>query len=157
VAWRRPLTQVEVARIAKAASASAKSFGTIEAGLEGAISALLQSPNFLYIVEIGEPDEERPEVRRLTMTELATRMSMFLLNQTPDADLLSLAESGKLEKDDDIRALAQKLVGLPEAKEAVREFYAEAYRLRDLEGVSKDAAKYPEFTPALKAAMREET
>src|SRR5262249_30668670 len=121
------------------------------------LSALLQSPYFLYIVEIGVPDEKDPTVRHLTPVELATRMSFFLLNSTPDAKLLDAAEKGQLDDEAGIRNAAKAMVARPEAHDALGAFYSEIYHLRDLAVVQKDPALFPQFNDDLKAAMQEET
>ena len=51
------------------------------------IEAALQSPNFLFRVEIGVEDPDHPERRKLTGHEVATRLSYFLWGTMPSADL----------------------------------------------------------------------
>ena len=156
-AWRRPLTEVELQRLTAVGTTAATGFNQFEAGVKNVLSAVLQSPNFLYIIEIGEPDAEDPTVRRLTPTELVTRMSFFLINSTPPAALLQAAAEGGLDTDEEIRALADQLVAQPEAQAALDAFYDEVYLLRNLATTPKDAVLFPEFTPTARAAMREET
>jgi hypothetical protein len=92
LAWRRLLTTEEIADYVHVAQQAAQARGDFYAGIEHAIAALLQSPNFLYRIEIGEPIEGNATVRRLGSFELATKMSFFLLDTTPDAQLLNAAE-----------------------------------------------------------------
>lgn len=157
MAWRRPLTAVEVSEVVTAAQIGAAANNTWTAGIESAISALLQSPYFLYLVEVGEPDAENPARRRLTPLELATRMSMFLINATPDLALLDAAESGGLDDNTQVRALAKAMLARPEAKVALADFHDEVFELRELDAVSKDPDLFPQFTAQLRDAMREET
>lgn len=157
VAWRRPLTEAEIERLTGVGIVAATAFGRFEAGVENALSAILQSPHFLYIIEIGEPDPEDPTVRRLTPTELVTRMSFFLINSTPPASLLEAATEGAVRDDDAIRALAEQLIAQPEAQTALEAFHDEVYLLASLATTQKDPALFPEFTPSVRAAMREET
>lgn len=155
-AWRRPLTATEIDIVTNSAHASAThpDVSSFDAGVEAAIATFLQSPHFLYIVELGEGDGER---RTLTSFELVTRMSFFLLGRTPDAEALRFAKTEDLGDDETVRALARLMVTEEEAKVALTRFFAARYRLRDLDGISKNAETYPSFDAALGASMREET
>ena len=156
-AWRRPLTEVEIQRVTGTGIAGATAFGQFEAGVRNVLSAILQSPNFLYIVEIGEPDPADPTRRKLTPAELVTRMTFFLINSTPPQALLDAANTGALDDEAGIRGLAEQLIAQPEAEGALDAFYDEVYLLRNLATTPKDPALFPEFTPSARAAMREET
>ncbi len=157
LAWRRALTDIEVTRVTGAGVIAAKAYNSFDAGLGATISALLQSPYFLYIIEVGAPDKVDPTVRRLTPFELATRMSFFLLSSTPDAALLDAAEKGALDDEGGIRAAALDMLGRPEAKSTLAAFYAEVYHLRELSTATKDSGLFPQFNASLKASMLEET
>lgn len=157
LAWRRPLSEEETVRLTGVGSTASLAFGSFEAGMRNVLSAVLQSPNFLYIIELGEPDPENPGVRRLTPTELVTRMSFFLVNSTPSQELLDAAALGALDDEEGIRAVAAQLIAQPEARTALEAFYDEVYQLRNLATVPKSAELFPEFTPTARAAMRLET
>src|SRR5690606_15717798 len=79
-------------------------------GLRYELMALLQSPSFLYLVEIGEPDPEHPGRRLLAPHELASRMSFFLQGRTPDEALLDAAAAGDLGTEEGVRAVAAALL-----------------------------------------------
>ncbi len=155
-AWRRPLTEDELSTWVAVGLQTSAVYGDFYKGAQFALSGLMQSPNFLYIVEVGEPDPARPGRVRLTGNELATRLAFFLTGTLPDEALLAAAESGALQTSPGIRAEAERLVQKPEAREALRRFFDEAFRLRNVDSLAKDPATFPEFTPALAAAMREE-
>lgn len=157
VAWRRSLTPAEVERYTAVAETGALDFGSFDSGLEYAIAGLLQSPYFLYQVEVGEADPSDPNERVLTPVELATRMSFFLLDSTPTREILDLAESGGLTTEDEIRAVAEAMVDSPGAHGALGSFFAEILRLRTLESLAKSPEAYPSWSPELGAAMRQET
>jgi hypothetical protein len=153
--FRRPLTEAEVTRYVGVAQSAAQELDSFDAGTQYVISALLQSPHFLYMVEVGEPlDEGRSS---LTDYELLSRMSYFLLDSTPDEVLLDLVKQEGLNSDDQIRFVASAMLERLDARSALSSFYAELYRLRDLDGMVKDADLYPAFTPSLAASMRQET
>lgn len=157
LAWRRPLAADEIAALKKIAGAAKQWGGDFATGLQYELMALLQSPHFIYMVEVGEPDANDPAVRTLTPTELAARMSFFLLGRTPDADLLAAAESGELATDAQVRTAAAAMLARPEARATLAEFYSELFQLRDLAGLNKNAGLFPQFTPELAYAMKYET
>jgi PAS domain-containing protein len=157
LAWRRPLTADEVDSMVAIAKQARTWGGNFATGLQYELMALLQSPYFIYLVEVGEPDPDDPAVRRLTSTELAARMSFFLLGRTPDAELLAAAEAGELVTDDDVRALAEAMLARPEARATLSTFYSELFQLRDLSTLNKSNELFPQFTPELAYAMKYET
>jgi hypothetical protein len=157
VAWRRSLDDEEVDAYAAVGEAAATELGDFYAGVEYALSGLLQSPNFLYVIELGEPVADAPGQRALTGLELVTRLSFFLLGTTPSAADLDDAEAGALATEEGVRAKAQAMLDDPRAKAALDDFYAEVYSLRDLDTTNKDATIFPDYTPALAVDMKEET
>ena len=56
--WRRPLNTDEIAGLVEIAGHAATITNDFHVGFEYAIAALLQSPYFLYRIEIGEEDAE---------------------------------------------------------------------------------------------------
>jgi hypothetical protein len=59
-AYRRPLTEPELVKLIGAVGSAAKTLGSFEKGAFYGISAILQSPYFLYRPVVGEPDPENP-------------------------------------------------------------------------------------------------
>ena len=155
--WRRALTTEEQDLYTSVAQEAALQLGNFDAGVEAAIATFLQSPFFLYQVEVGQPDPGEPSERALTSVELATRLSYFLLDTTPTPELLTLAEGGGLTTSDQVRAIAEVMVEAPGARTAIGNYFAEVLKLRALEELPKDPALYPQFSPDLAAAMRQET
>ncbi|MBN1209689.1 MAG: DUF1592 domain-containing protein [Myxococcaceae bacterium] len=156
-AWRRPLSDAELATWVTVGKQAATAYDDFYKGVEFAIAGLLQSPHFLYQVEVGELDLMRPGRRKLTGHELATRLSFFLAGTTPSEELLAAAERGELNTRDGLRAHAQQLVARPEARDALAHFFDEFLRLRELPTLAKNATLFPSFTPTLASGMREET
>ena len=155
--FRRPMTDEELARYVGVGMTAAADYGDMLAGQRRVIATLLQSPYFLYQVEIGEPDSEMEGRRRLTGYEMATRMSLFLTDSIPDDELLDAAEAGDLDTADGIRTEAERIVASEKAPAALDAFFSEYLRLRDLPQLPKDPAVFPEFTPALADSMWRET
>jgi hypothetical protein len=157
-AFRHPLDAGEIDRLTDIGLAGQQwdETGNFMSGLKYELMAILQSPSFLYISEVGEADPQSG-YRRLTANELASRMSFFLLGRTPELELLDLAESGGLAEAAQVREVAQKMMASPEARVALASFFDELLRLRSLATVAKNAEVFPLFTPELGEAMRQES
>lgn len=155
--WRRPLSPDEVAAYAGVGDEAAKALGDFWAGVEYALAGLLSSPNFVYRVELGEPDPDDPGKRRLTSYEMASRLSFFIWNSTPDQALLDAAEAGELTTDEGLKAQVERLLASDRAREGVRSFVAQWLDLHDLDEMSKDPNIFKHFSPDLAEAAREET
>src|SRR5438094_8294916 len=65
---------------------------TFAMGVAGVITAMLQAPDFLYRVEWGVADAARPDLKRPSGDEMATRLSYFFWGTTPDATLQAAAK-----------------------------------------------------------------
>jgi hypothetical protein len=155
-AWRRPLTSEELDRYANLAVKTGDLLSDRSAGLQNAMAGLLQSPHFLYRIELGEPDTTSPGRIRYPDHEIATRLSYFLVDSLPDEPLLAAADRGELATVDGIRSQAKRILDSPAGRESIRGFARDLFNLPAVDIVPKDPMLYPEFTPALRASMREE-
>lgn len=162
LAWRRPLAAEEITRL-EVIAAAAESWAKAEvtqpdpfgSALKYTLSAILQSPNFLYQPELGVEDPNKPGHFDLTGYEIATRLSFFFLGRTPDAALLAQAESGALDTADGVRAAAWAMLSHPDSVTSVTDFFREMLYLDDLDTLAKDPAIFPVFSPTVAAAMKE--
>ncbi|HRI67282.1 MAG TPA: DUF1592 domain-containing protein [Polyangium sp.] len=151
---RRPLTEVEVARWVNVS----KTLADPDAweGLRLAVSGLLQSPHFLYRVDLGTADEATGARRQLTGYEIASRLSFLLWNQGPNDALLDAAERGDLDTPEGITKAAEQLLDDPRSHRAVQAFFRQYLDLGRLEGITRNSATYPLFAPGITDAMRTE-
>lgn len=156
-AWRRPLTEAEVGRLVEVVADGARTRGDGWAGLELGLTALLQSPHFLYRIEVGEEDPSRPGSRRPTAHELASRLSFFLADSPPDEALLAAAEAGALHTPEGLRTEATRLLESARGRAAIRTFFGQLYELDRLDHLSKDPTLFRDATADLGPAAREET
>ncbi len=152
-AYRRPLADEEKAELLELAGSGADAVH----GARLVLQHFLLSPNFLFRVEEGEADAERPDWRKLTGYELATRLSYLLLGTTPSAALLERARSGELGSAEAVGAIAREMLGDPRARLALRRFYEQWLRLDRLSALTFDSELFPEFDGELASSMREET
>ncbi|HEV3192788.1 MAG TPA: DUF1592 domain-containing protein [Polyangiaceae bacterium] len=117
-------------------------------GMQQAVAAALQSPKFLYRLELGSPAAGTTGPNQLSGYELASRLSYLLWDSTPDAALLDAAGQGTLGTSAGVSAQVMRMVSLPRARTGVSEFFSEALNLQDL-SVLNDSA--------LAADMHQET
>jgi PAS domain-containing protein len=154
LAWRRPLTDAELERVAGVGDAAARTLGDFHGGLVYAVAALLQSPYFVFRVELGQGEGE---ARAFDAYELASRLSFFLWNTTPDEALLDRAADGTLSTDAGLRAEATRLLDSPRAREGLSNFFAEQFGLYALDTLAKDPKLFEHFDAQLGPDAREET
>ena len=153
-AFRRPLTATEQARYMLLAEKAATELDNFWSGIEFALAGFLQSPSFLFRSELGEPDPADPTRLRFTGYEMASRLSFFFWNTTPDDALLDAAESGELVTLVGLQAQAERLAADPRAREALSIFHAERLSLEELDALAKDTTLFPSAGPELAEAMR---
>jgi len=120
LAWRRRLDTEEVDGLVAVTKEVGAYTNTTAEALKFGTAALLQSPHFLFRIEVGEPvgaeDLEHQGLLRLTGTELASRVSYLLLDAPPNTDLLDAAESGLLDDPSLVAAGVEYLLASPEAR-----------------------------------------
>jgi hypothetical protein len=150
-AWRRPLEAAEVDKLATLAATASTELGTAVEGVRWATVALFASPNFLYRPELGATAADGS--RRLTGFEMASRLAFLLWNSAPDKALLDDAGSGKLDTAEGVRAAAERLLQAAAGRQAIGAFAEEYMRLDRVGTQAKDSGLFPEYTPALQAAM----
>jgi hypothetical protein len=155
-AWRRPLTDAEVGRYTKLIDDVSKLLGTPEAGFQHALAGLLQSMNFMYLPEGGEVDAAGKA--RFTSHEMASRLAYLLTDAPPDPELSAAADRNELVASDGaaLKAHFDRLVGSAKAKPTLVGFFGQLLQLSELDDLAKDTAVYPQASPALFAAMRQE-
>ena len=155
--FRRPLSSEEQERYATLGDAAAQALNDPWSGPRYAALGLLQSPNFLYRVELGVPDPSDPTRRVFRGYELATRLSYFLWDTTPDVELLDAAGRGDLDSEAGLLAEAERLLESPRAERAAQTFFAELFRLDRLGDLVQLPSAFPEVTATLGPALRQET
>jgi hypothetical protein len=135
-AYRRPVAAEEVQRFLPVVdSALAAGSGFTDAML-AAYTAVLSSPGFLYL-------DEQPG--RLNDYALASRLSYFLWNSAPDAELLALAANGTLHDPKVLHAQTDRLLADPKSQRFVDAFLAYWVQLRKIQANSADELLYSDY------------
>lgn len=151
-AFRRPLTDAEIERYGGFYADSKAAYGFVDA-LRMVLSAMLQSPHFLYRIELGVAEPSGENAVRLTPYETATRLSYLLWGTMPDDELLDAAEAGELATSDQVRAQAERMLTSPRGAEVITNFYGQWAHLDEVQNLQKED---PAFTPAIAALMQQE-
>ncbi len=126
-----------------------------EEGVRMALKAVLVSPEFLYRAELA-PSGGVP--RPISGHELATRLSYFLWGSTPDAELLHLAESGRLQENSVLAGQVDRLLDHPRSKFFAETFMGQWLGTKDVGGrVAPTLNEIQHFyTPKIATDMRAE-
>jgi hypothetical protein len=165
-AYRREPAEGEidaVMAIADAVAAHPEPHARAAAIVEG----FLQSPKFLFKVELGTPHPTEPSLVRLTGPEIASRLSYFLHGGPPSRELLAAAESGGggppsrellaaaesggLDTADGVERVARELLGVGDARTELLRFASQWFRTDALAG--RDVTQNPDFDASLRSAM----
>jgi hypothetical protein len=155
--FRRPLTADELDGFLAMAMTTAARRGDFWAGLRVATTAILASPSFIYVVDRGRSPDMHGRVRT-TSFELAARLSLFLWNTSPDPLLLEAAARDELVDDAAVRRHVLRMMASPRAREGLRNFFSELYRLDAVERVGRDKEREPKVSVrAIGRTMKEET
>ena len=154
--YRRALRTEERDRLVALANDAATELGDFHRGLSLTLIAMLQSPNFLYRNELGEPTGEG-ENRLVGGTQLASRISYFLWDTTPDDELLRAAENGELDTPEGLASHVDRMLADDRTRRSVRQFFTELLELKKLDYLSKDRNAFLHYSPAVGPDARTET
>ena len=148
-AYRRPVTDAEIATKLALVTLAQREGDTFQEGIRLALQAILASPNFLFRIE-----DRKAQVSDI---ELASRLSYFLWASLPDSELMTLAKSGSLSRPPVLEAQVRRMLADPKAYNLVDNWAAQWLQLRNLGRTKPDPARFPKVDDELLDAMRTET
>ena len=151
-AFRRPLTEPEVAAKMRHYGVVREAGGSWEEGVRALLQSLLLSPYFVYRVE---PDPWTGP-RALNGYEVAARLSYFVWSSTPDDRLLDLAQSGALADPGVLGAEARRLLDDPRSEALIDNLAGQWLGVRKVDEARPSTAVFPEWDSGLQASMRTE-
>jgi hypothetical protein len=158
-AFRRPLTDAEKSAyfglFGMGATLLDGTADNFHKGVQVVVEALLQSPNFIYRVEMS--NQASAGLIQLGGYEIASRLSFFLVNGPPDDALLDAAAAGELSTADGVATHARRLVQTDAARETVRDFHHQWLVMDNYANKLTKDSKYPTVTPDLAPVLAEET
>ena len=155
-AWRRRVSKTEVdQKLALFTKIRPACTDSQQAMIE-VLATVLSSPKFLYLVRSDGPGDGKSNVQRLSDSELATRLAIFLWSSTPDQELLDLAAEGRLSDHDTLRRQVERMLADARSRRLSQHFVRQWLGMQLLDFLKVDRKAYPQFDPSLKEAMQEE-
>jgi len=151
-AYRRPATTREVDALLTVYRVGAEE-GSYADGIVLTLQAVLESPGFLYVSEIGQAPLAAEA--RLTDYELATSLAYLLTGAPPDDTLLQAAMAGKLQDPAERSKQAERLLATDAAGKQVTRMVEEWLGIDRITETAKDSSVYPDFA-GLRDAMKRE-
>ncbi|HYF37097.1 MAG TPA: DUF1592 domain-containing protein [Prosthecobacter sp.] len=153
--FRRPMTEAEKAKWQAFADLAMKEgeapLGAVRFVLEG----MLVSPAFLF----RSPPQPVGEVAHGTAAidefSLASRLSYFLWSAPPDERLLQLAAKGELRAN--LAAEVKRMIGDWRGFALTEDFAGQWLQLRDMEIVSPDTKRFPQWKGGISYMMKKES
>jgi hypothetical protein len=150
--YRRRLTTTERARLTSV-YAQARTVADHPTAIGAVISAMVQSPAFLYRTELGAGTGR---VVRLTPFETASALSYLLWGSTPDDALLQAASNDALTSADQIQQAAARLLADAKAQRGLGDFLTQWIGARYAEVLAPSAKLIPNASEGLPVAMLDE-
>ena len=135
-AYRRPTDEADVKRFLPVVRSALKKGNTFTDAMIAAYTAVLCSPEFIYL-------EEKPG--RLDDYALASRLAFFLWNSPPDDELRRCAEKKQLHEPDVLRAQTERLLADPKSRRFVDAFLDYWLELRKITATAPDANLYSDY------------
>lgn len=160
-AYRRFLKNEERAKLLAlfdqvyAATSNEKNPKRFNQSMAQVLKAVLVSPNFLFKVE-EEPQKDGPYP--LGDFEVATRISYFLWNSTPDQELMNLAYEGKLHDSTVLGSQVKRMLEDPKSKRFAESFAEQWLGVSNILSTEAliDETTFPEFDIKLRKDLHQE-
>ncbi len=134
--YRRPVSSADEMRFSKVIHHALDSGYDFTEAMIAGYTAVLSSPEFLYL-------DEAPGV--LSDNALAIRLAYFLWNAAPDEELFRLARTGSLKRPEVLRQQTERLLKDARSQRFVNNFLDYWLDLRKLPATAPDATLYPDY------------
>jgi hypothetical protein len=132
----RSVEAAELDRFLKVVNAALESQLSFQEAMFAGYTAILCSPEFLCLEERVGPLED---------SAIATRLSLFLWNSLPDAELRQLAREGKLTDKATLKKQVHRLLDDKRSMQFIDAFLAYWLDLRKINDTSPDERLYPDY------------
>jgi hypothetical protein len=146
-AFRRPLTQTETTRfraLFDQAGELGDSGNAFRDGVQLVVEAMLQAPHFLYRTELSEGALQAGRVP-LDDWEIASRLSYFLYDSMPDAQLFARARQGQLRTAEQLRAEVSRMLGDERASDKFVSFHEQVWQFGRFAKIAPDPTLYADL------------
>lgn len=146
--FRRPVEEELLAPYIRLVHESLNDGQPLMEALRSGYRAILCSPRFLYFYE--EPGQ-------LDQYAVASRLSYFLWNAPPDAELLALADRGQLHDQQVLASQVDRMLADPKGEHFISDFAAQWLDLSEIGFTTPDRRLYPGFDVIVEQSMVAET
>ena len=135
--------------------------GDFESGVRMALQSILASPRFLFRLEhpgaASATVTKAANAYRINDQDLASRLSFFLWESAPDAELLKAAGQGTLRTPAGLEKQVARMLADRRSEALSTRFAGQWLRLQDLDQIFPDYLLYPQYDETLARAMTRET
>jgi hypothetical protein len=152
--YRRPLVAEDTARYDALYQKAITAGYDFKTGIEWIVFAMLQSPQFLYRVELGSAPTNN--VAKPTQYELATRLSYLYTQSMPDATLFTAADKGELATQAQIEAQARRLLADPKGQRLL-DYFDQWLGTDSMSEMVRDPKLFPNLDATLPSLLQGET
>jgi mono/diheme cytochrome c family protein len=128
-----------------------------ELGIKLALQAILASPKFVFRFEAEPTTIRAGQAYRLSDLDLASRLSFFLWDTVPDAELVKVANAGTLHVPAVLEKQVRRMLNDPKAEALSTRFASQWLKLQDVEKLHPDALLFPSFDNELTQSYVRET
>lgn len=154
-AQRRPLDDADRSLFTTFVETTRATDG-LQAAVALFIEALLQTPQFLFRPELGDPSRAAPTgTTALDAFEVASRLSYFLWRTMPDPVLYEAAQSGVLLSAEGVEQHTRRMLDDPRARASIADLHAQWFQTWRVDEVRLSTEAFPQFTPSARDALRE--
>ncbi|MEO1617309.1 MAG: DUF1592 domain-containing protein [Planctomycetota bacterium] len=150
---RGPLNESEVDLFRGVSTTVAASGGDYEAAVKATVTAMLQSPRFLYLIESQTEDGSAVDLSR---HQLASRISHIVWGSLPDPKLLDALSDESFDRET-VRRQVLRMLKDPRAISRSHEFLSQWLNLDHVDSLKPDHDQFPTWNANLADDMREET
>ncbi|GEP45333.1 DUF1592 domain-containing protein [Brevifollis gellanilyticus] len=153
--FRRPIRDDEKAKWQAFAELAMKEGETPLGALRYVLEGMLVSPAYLFRISPQPAGAVQDGIAEIDEFSLANRLSYFLWSAPPDDRLLQLAANKELRKN--LPAEMKRLIGDWHAYAITEDFAGQWLQLRDMDIVSPDSKRFPEWKGGLGYSMKRES
>jgi mono/diheme cytochrome c family protein len=155
-AYRQPAAAVDVEPLLTFYRQGREGAG-FEAGIRRALRAVLVSPRFLFRLEEPPAAAKAGQNYRVGDVALASRLSFFLWDAAPDAELLAAARANVLHTPTVLEKQVRRMLKDARSERLSTRFAAQWLRLQDVDKVLPEPILFPAFDHQLADAFKRET
>lgn len=154
-AFRRPPEPGEAERYLHFVKIAKEQHQDVEMGIRQGLEAMLVSPAFLFREEPQPEPDNAERIHTINEHTLASRLSYFLWSTMPDAELMKLADEGKLRAN--LEAQVNRMLDHRKSQEMVEHFTGQWLQLRNLTSRTLARNEFPNFRRQIRFAFARET